>query len=217
MPSNPSSILPTRSLWEPNESPRSSELHHLVLVPPNGPNRIPQPHPPPFRQSSQHPLPIRVVDSSGQILNPPSLPPLPNRRPIQPLPLRKPKTASFGILKNPAVPSLQHFVTEFGGLQDDSFISNTSSVSAADSSLTEIAPPPQSHPPLRPKSSRADFSTDLRGTKRRGTVTNSPSRANRVFSAGSIGNKENGLPDVGRRASDSPVKSGGLGNGVLEG
>jgi hypothetical protein len=136
-----------------------------------------------------------------------------NSRPIHPLPLRKPRTASFGILKNPAVPALQHFVTEFGGLQDDSFISNTSTVSGADSSLTEIAPPPQSHPPLRPKSSRADFSTDLRGTKRRGTVTNSPGRAKRVFSAGSIGNQENGLPDIGRRASDSPVKSGGVGNG----
>jgi hypothetical protein len=34
-----------------------------------------------------------------------------------------------------------------------------------------------------------------------------------VFSAGSIGNRENGLLDIGRRASDSPVKNGGLGNG----
>ena len=137
-----------------------------------------------------------------------------NSRPIHPLPLRKPKPASFGILKNPAVPALQHFVTEYGTLQDDSFISNTSSTSAIDSPLAEIAPAPQPQPLLRPKSSRADFSSDLRGTKRRGTVTTSPGRAKRVFSASSlIGNKENGLPDLGRRASDSPVKSGGVGNG----
>lgn len=134
-------------------------------------------------------------------------------RPIHPLPLRKPKTSSFGILKNPAVPALQQYVTEFGGgAQDDSFISNTSSVSVADSSLTEISAPQH---PLRPKSSRADFSTDTRGTKRRGPVSSSPGRAKRVFSAGSlIGNKENGLLDAGRRASDSPVKNGGMGNGA---
>ena len=120
-----------------------------------------------------------------------------NSRPIHPLPLRKPKTSSFGILKNPAVPALQQYVTEFGGgVQDDSFISNTSSVSVTDSPLTEISAPQH---PLRPKSSRADFSTDTRGTKRRGTVTSSPGRAKRVFSASSlIGNKENGILDAGR-------------------
>ena len=136
-----------------------------------------------------------------------------NPRPIHPLPLRKSKSASFGILKNPAVPALQHFVTEFGALrQDDSFISNTSS-STTDSHLNEIAPHPQ--PPLRSKSSRADFSTEARGTKRRGPATTSPGRAKRVYSGSSlIGNKENSFDNGVRRASDSPVKSGGLGNAV---
>src|SRR5271170_890165 len=111
-------------------------------------------------------------------------------------PLRKPRTSSFGILK------FQQFVTEFR--QDDSFISHTSSV--ADFLLTEIAPL-QSQPPLHPKSSRADFATDIRGTKRRGTMSASPGRVKRVFSGISlIGNKENGLLEVGRRACDSPVQ-----------
>jgi FtsZ-binding cell division protein ZapB len=127
-------------------------------------------------------------------------------RPILPLPLRKRKsTQQFGggILKQGVPP----FVTEFGSLQqDDSFLSNTSS---QNSPLKEISPPGQ----LRSKPSRTDLSAvdpgSLRGTKRPGTITASPGRAKRVFSASSVpnNNKENGLPSV-RRASDSPVKHG---------
>jgi hypothetical protein len=123
-------------------------------------------------------------------------------RPILPLPLRKPKSTNFNsILRNPVVPSLQQFVTEFGSFQDDSFLSTTSDPNS---------PPNQSI--LRTKPSRQDFSEGaFRGTKRRGTNA-SPGRAKRVFSAGSISNKENGLPSLGvRRASDSPVKFSGNG------
>jgi hypothetical protein len=134
-------------------------------------------------------------------------------RPILPLPLRKSKSASFGgsgILKNSVVPAVQQYVTEFGALGDDSFLSTTSST---DSPLTEITQPGQSL--LRAKASRTDLASDsLRGIKRRATAT-SPGRAKRVFSGSSIGGKENGLPSLGvRRASDSPVKSGpgGLGS-----
>lgn len=188
-----------------NEAPpQEFQLPQLDLTPLPSPIAPPPPPIPLFITTT---APIAEQDQENSFMDN-------NPRPIHPLPLRKPKTGSFGILKNPAVPALQQFVTEFGSMQDDSFISNSSS-SAADSPLTEVAPPPQSQPPLRPKSSRADFSTDTRGTKRRGTVSTSPGRAKRVFSASSlsIGNKENGLLDVGRRASDSPVKSG-VGNGA---
>lgn len=130
-------------------------------------------------------------------------------RPILPLPLRRSK--STGILKNSVVPSLQQFVTEFG--QDDSFLSNTSSVDGQ-SPLTEIKP---GQPVLRSKASRADLSADpgaLRGTKRRGPVAASPGRAKRVFSGSAINDKENTERPAGmRRASDSPMKSGPGGPG----
>jgi Kinesin motor domain len=148
-------------------------------------------------------------------------PPLPitltATRPILPLPLRKTRSTTFGtggILKNSGVSSVPQFVTEFGALQDDSFISNSSSIITNDSPLSEL---PSGNTLLRSRASRGDLSSNdagaLRGTKRRGTITASPGRAKRVFSAGSlgsgIGNKENN--GHMRRASDSPVKSSGVG------
>jgi hypothetical protein len=133
-------------------------------------------------------------------------------RPILPLPIRRSKSTNFaGILKNPAIPVMQQFVTEFDAVQDDSFVSNTSSTDQ-NSPLTEITQPGQAV--LRSKASRTDLSIEpgaLRGTKRRGTVTASPGRAKRVYSGSSIGNKENGQPVPQRRASDSPIKSGPVG------
>lgn len=143
--------------------------------------------------------------------------PLPDteaNRPILPLPLRKSKSTNFGgILKSPAVPSMQQFVTDFGALQEDSFLSNTSSTDQ-NSPLAEITAPGQSI--LRSRPSRAELteSGTIRGTKRRSNAT-SPGRAKRVFSGSSVGNKENGYPSTGmRRASDSPVKTSLGGSGA---
>jgi hypothetical protein len=176
------------------EAPQEFQLPPLDLTPLPSPAAIPY---------QQMPLPQPTTTDSEDI----SFTNTDPSRPILPLPLRKSKSTSFsggGILKNPGVPAVQQFVTEFGAFQDDSFISTTSS---ADSPLTEIAQPGQSI--LRTKASRADLASDSwRGTKRRATAT-SPGRAKRVFSGSSIGGKENGLPSLGvRRASDSPVKSG---------
>jgi len=177
-------------------------------------NLTPLPSPvAPFREGSQEEA--SQDDDSFTMPAPPTA--LPAARPILPLPLRKSKSAVFGstgILKNPAVTSVQQFVTEFGSLQEDSFLSNSSSTENT-SPLSELQSARMNNHQLRPKASRADLSSNdagaLRGTKRRGTITASPGRAKRVFSAGSlgsggVGNKENqGI----RRASDSPVKTGG--------
>jgi len=156
-------------------------------------------------------------DEDSFTMPPPPPTTLPATRPILPLPVRKPKSTSFGsggILKNTGVSSVQQFVTEFGALQEDSFLSNSSSIITNDSPLAEL---PNGNALLRSKASRGDLLSndagELRGTKRRGTITASPGRAKRVFSAGSlgsgVGNKENN--GHMRRASDSPVKSSGVG------
>jgi hypothetical protein len=126
---------------------------------------------------------------------------VPDTRQILPLPLRKAKSSNFtGILKTQPLPT-----TQFGEYSvDDSFISTTSTTSSDfNSSLDETSE--------HNKSSHAG-PTQLnvpRGTKRHLGKTNSPGRAKRVFSASSIG-KENGSLGI-RRASDSPVKSSGMG------
>lgn len=128
-------------------------------------------------------------------------------RHILPLPLRKAKSTNFGsILKNTAISSMQQFVTDTASTQDDSFVSTTSSTDQ-NSPLTEITAPGQSVLRSRPSRAELNENGNIRGTKRRSNAT-SPGRAKRVFSGGSVSNKENGAPSMGiRRASDSPVKT----------
>jgi hypothetical protein len=166
------------------------------------------PLPSPILTMPQAPQPLLEASDADNVFDTNIVDADPNR-PILPLPLRKAKSSNFGgILKSNVVPSMQHFVTEFGSSQDDSFLSTTSSADE-NAPLSEIAQAGQSV--LRTKASRADMTSDtdtLRGIKRRAIAT-SPGRAKRVFSGSSIGGKENGLPSTGmRRASDSPVKSG---------
>jgi kinesin family protein 18/19 len=122
---------------------------------------------------------------------------IPNR-PILPLPLRKAKSTNFSSILKTTIPPISDFQ-----FQDDSFLSNTSI--GQNSPLTELSAPGQSI--IRSKPSRGELSDTgtIRGTKRRSNA-HSPGRAKRVFSAGSVSNKENGLPSsltMKRRASDS--------------